>query len=77
MHRDRVDRQSLAGMERGLSVKTFVAGLHARGLGPDEAADVVSQAFGVHRGAARLYVRSHPAWAAGEGQRGGDDRHGE
>lgn len=64
MHRDLVDRGCLAGMERGLNVMQFVAGLHERGLMPEEAADVVSQALGVGRGAARLYIRSHPAWAA-------------
>ena len=39
-------------------------GLHDRVRTPDDAADVVCQVFGVPRGAARLYVRSHPAWSA-------------
>lgn len=66
MHRDLIDHERLNGMERGLSCKQFVAELHDRGLSPDQAAEAVCQLFAVHRGAARLYVRSHPAWASSE-----------
>ncbi len=68
MHRDRMDRSCLAGVDRGMRGKLYVADLHAQGLGRDAAVDSVVQAFGVPRGAARLYVRSHPAWAS-EGPR--------
>jgi hypothetical protein len=63
MHRDLMDLSCLAGIERGLSSKHFVAELHDQGLTRDEAAETVSQVFGVSRGAARLFIRSHPAWA--------------
>jgi hypothetical protein len=66
VHRDLIDRDCLTGTERKLSSKAFVAGLHRRGLTREQAADVVCQLFGVSRGAARLYVRSHPAFAAEE-----------
>jgi hypothetical protein len=59
-----MNRGYLTGMERGQSSKQFVAELHDRRLSPDEAADVVCQVYGVPRGAARLYVYSHPAWAS-------------
>jgi len=68
MHRDRMDRRSLAGMDRRMSGKLYVAELHAQGVSQDTAVESVVQAFGVPRGAARLYVRSHPAWAS-EGPR--------
>jgi len=54
----------LTGMTTGPGGKEFVAELHDRGLDPGDAADAVCQVFGVPRGAARLYVRSHPAWAS-------------
>jgi len=63
VHRDLINAESLTGIERGLSSKEFVADLHRRGLTPDDAADVVSRVFAIPRGAARLYVRSHPAWS--------------
>jgi hypothetical protein len=34
-----------------------------KGVGRDEAIEAVSQMYGVTRGAARLFVLSHPAWA--------------
>ena len=73
MRRDRMDRRCLAGMERGLSSRLYVAELHAQGLSQDAAVESVIQAFGVSRGAARLYIRSHPTWASEapvEGPRG-------
>jgi hypothetical protein len=51
-------------MERGQGSKDFVAELHGRVPSADDAADVVCQVYGVPLGAARLYVRSHPAWAS-------------
>ena|SRR5689334_7396248 len=57
------DRGCPARMEGGLNAKRFVAELHGRGLWPDDAADIVCQLFCIPRGAARLYVRTHPAWS--------------
>jgi hypothetical protein len=59
-----MNRGSLTGMERGQNSKQFVAELHDRMLSPDDAADIVCQVYGIARGAARLYVYSHPAWAS-------------
>jgi hypothetical protein len=50
-------------MERGLGSKPFVAKLHDQGFTQDAAAEVVSGVFGVSRGAAEFFIRSHPAWA--------------
>jgi hypothetical protein len=63
VHHDLIDRGYLTGMERGQSSKQFVTELHDRRLSPDDAADVVCQVYGIPRGAARLYIYSHPAWA--------------
>ena len=68
MHRDQMEHRCPAGMDRGLSGMLYVAELHAQGLSRDAAVESVVQACGVPRGAARLYVRSHPAWAS-EGTR--------
>jgi hypothetical protein len=46
--------------------KQLVTDLHRQGAARDEAIRVVSQAFGVSWGAAKLFVRSHPAWAEDE-----------
>ena len=35
-----------------------------RGLTPDDAADILCQVCCIPRGAARLYVRTHPAWSS-------------
>ena len=48
---------------RGLCSKQFVADLRDQGIPRDDAIFAVSQMFGVPRGAARLFVLSHPAWA--------------
>ena len=68
MYRDLMERRCLAGIDRGMSGMLYVGELHAQGLGQDAAVKAVVKAFGVSRGAARLYVRSHPAWAS-EGPR--------
>jgi len=64
MHRDCVSRRPMAGIERGLSSKAFVAELHGQGYARDAAEEIVSQVFGVPLDAARLFVRSHPSWNA-------------
>jgi len=64
VHRDLMDQGCLTGTERGQGSHEFVAGLRDRGLTPDDAADVVCQVFGVARGVAQLYLRSHPAWSS-------------
>ncbi len=48
---------------RGLSGKQFVADLRAQGIPCEAAVEAVRQAFGIPRGAAQLFVLSHPAWA--------------
>jgi hypothetical protein len=63
MHRDQIGRRCLAGMERGLGSKRFVTKLHDQGFTRDAAAEAISRVFGVSRGAAELFIRSHPAWA--------------
>jgi hypothetical protein len=63
MHGHMIERGGLDGVERGLGCKRFVSELRGRGLTTDDAADVVCQIFCVPRGAARLYVRTHPAWS--------------
>jgi hypothetical protein len=62
MHRDRIERDCLADMERGLRSDVFALQLRERGATRDGAAGAISQVFGVSLGAARLFVRSHPAW---------------
>jgi len=63
MHRDATDRRYATGMRRRLDGKQLVADLHGRGLTPDDVADIVCQLFCIPRGAARLFVDSHPDWA--------------
>jgi hypothetical protein len=50
-----------------LGSKQFVTDLHHRGVTREEAVEAVRQVFSVPRGAARLFVLSHPAWAEDEG----------
>jgi hypothetical protein len=57
------DRGCPAGSDRGRDGKRLAGELHGRGLSPDDAADVICQVFCIPRGAARLYVRTHPAWS--------------
>ena len=61
MHRD--NHRHGPESRRGLSSKQFFCDLHDRGVGRDDAIQVVSQMFGVPREAARLFVLAHPAWA--------------
>jgi hypothetical protein len=64
MHRDDLRYGPETG--RGVCSKQFVAELHEQGVELDEAIEAVSRQFGVSRGAAWLFVRSHPAWATEE-----------
>ena len=64
MHRDQIGHG--AERTRGLRSTRFVAELRNQGMGCEDAIEAVSQAFGVPRGAARLFVLSHPAWAGDE-----------
>jgi hypothetical protein len=64
MHRDNIVLSDLAGVSRGMPSKQFVTELHARGAAREEAIEMLCLMFGVPRGAARLFVASHPAWAA-------------
>jgi hypothetical protein len=47
---------------RGLCSKQFVNGLRDQGVAQDDAIEAVSQAFGVPRDIAELFILSHPAW---------------
>jgi hypothetical protein len=66
MHRD--NQRYAIRSTRGLCSKQFVADLRDQGVPRDEAITAVSQVFGIPRGAARLFVLSHPAWAEDEGR---------
>jgi hypothetical protein len=63
MHRGLSDRGCPAGSDIGLDGKQFLTELQGRGLSPDVAADIICQVYCIPRGAARLYVRTHPAWS--------------
>ncbi len=64
MHRDNIAHRYLAGRSRSLCSKQFVTELHDQGFTHDDAIEAVCQAFGVRRAWLRLFVVSHPAWAA-------------
>jgi hypothetical protein len=64
MHRDY--RRDGSEPRRGLCSKQFVADLRDQGIPRDDAIFAVCQVFGVPRGAAQLFVLSHPAWAEDE-----------
>jgi hypothetical protein len=64
MYRDNIAFRYLAGTSRGLDSRQFVTELHDRGCTRDDAIEAVCQVFSVPRDAARLFVASHPAWAA-------------
>jgi hypothetical protein len=64
MHRDSIALRRLAGLSRGLDSKQFVTDLRDGGFTRDQAIEALRQVFGVPHGAARLFVVSHPAWAA-------------
>jgi hypothetical protein len=64
MHRDNYRYGSEP--RRGLCSKQFVAELRDQGIARDEAIEEVRRVFGIPRGAARLFVLSHPAWAEDE-----------
>jgi hypothetical protein len=51
---------------RWLGSKQFVADLRDQGVTREEAIEAVRQVFSVPRGAAQLFVQSHPAWAEDE-----------
>ena len=64
MHRDNVVLRDLAGKTRELCSKQFATELHDQGYARDDAIAAVCQVFGVPHRAARLFIVSHPAWAA-------------
>jgi hypothetical protein len=64
MDRGNIARGDLAGRSRTLCSKQFVNELHDQGYTRDRAIEAVCQVFCVPHRAARLFVRSHPAWAA-------------
>ena len=69
MYRGNIVLSELTGANRGMHGKQFVTELHAQGVARDEAVEMLCVVFGVPRGAARLFVASHPAWTA---ETGGD-----
>jgi hypothetical protein len=64
MHRDNIALRDLAGRSRKLCSKQFATELHEQGYTREDAIAAVCQVFGVPTRAARLFVASHPAWAA-------------
>jgi hypothetical protein len=64
MHRDNIALSDLAGRSRKLCSKQFATELHDQGYTRDDAIAALCQVFGVPHRAARLFVASHPAWAA-------------
>ncbi len=60
-----IDFGELAGASRRMQSKQFVSELHERGLGRDEAVEMLCLVFCIPRAHARLFVASHPVWAAG------------
>jgi hypothetical protein len=64
MHRDNIALRALAGRSRKLCSKQFATELHEQGYTRENAIAAVCQVFGVPQRAARLFVISHPAWAA-------------
>ena len=64
MHRDNIVLRDLAGKSRELCSKQFATELHDQGYTRDDAIAAVCQVFGVPHRAARLFIVSHPAWAA-------------
>jgi hypothetical protein len=64
MHRDNIALRDLGGRGRGLPSKQFVTDLHDQGFSCDDTIEAVCRVLGIPRGAARLFVVSHPAWAS-------------
>jgi hypothetical protein len=64
MHRNNIALEDLAGRSRKLCSKQYVSELHDQGYTRDDAIEAVCQVFCVPYRAARLFVVSHPAWAA-------------
>src|SRR5215469_7346741 len=71
--RSRIMHRELIGQRveriRGLCSKRFVAELRDQGMEREEVIEAVSRAFCVPRGAAQLFVLSHPSWAEDEARR--------
>jgi hypothetical protein len=63
MDRANIVLRDLSGVSSRINSKQFVTELHDRGFARDEVVETLCLMFGVPRGAARLFVASHPAWA--------------
>jgi hypothetical protein len=72
MHRDKIAPGDWAGQSRTLRSKQFVTELLEKGYSRDDAIAAVCQVFGVPYRAARLFVCTHPVWAAKEAGEGSD-----
>jgi hypothetical protein len=73
MHLPRMVLSHPAGVNGGMHSKRFVADLNDWGFTRDEATEILCMIFGLSRGAARLYLVTHPAWAA---ENASDDSNG-
>ena len=60
-----IDFGELAGASRRMQSKQFVSELHERGFARDEAIEMLCLVFCIPWVHARLFVASHPVWAAG------------
>jgi hypothetical protein len=73
MHLPRMVLNHVAGPNDGMHSKRFVADLHDWGFTRDEAIEILCMIFDLSRGAARLFISTHPAWSA---ENTGDDSNG-
>jgi hypothetical protein len=64
MHRNNLVLRDLAGKSRKLCSKQFATELRDQGFARDDAIAAICQVFGVPHRLARLFIVSHPAWAA-------------
>ena len=73
MHLARMVLSHPAGVDGGLDSKRFVGDLHDWGFARDEAIEILCMIFDLSRGAAKLYLVTHPAWVA---ENASDDSNG-
>ena len=64
VHRAKIVPSQVTVVNRGMHSKQFVTELHDSGFTRDQAIEMLCLMFGIPRGAARLFIVSHPAWAA-------------
>ena len=64
MHLPRMVLSHPAGVNGRMHSKRFVADMHDWGFTRDEAIEVLCMVFDLPRGAAKLFIVTHPAWLA-------------